>query len=222
MKNILVVLALMFSALSVNAVGFKFGIKLGALVSTVDNTNGVSDGTDMSIMNYPFISDPAVSFTGGVATKIDIYKGFGIDPEIMFQQYIGTYDRFATTGDSHITTTCNVYTLGIPVMLRYRFDLPVVSPMVFTGPVVGFRLQSTKYFSLTPSLVHVDWRVGVGAMIRENIEVSASYNYGLRNFAKYYEEYNYRNIDLKNRATCWTVALGYYFKVRGECNLSVI
>ena len=211
MKNVLIVLALMFSALSVNAVGFKFGIKLGALVSSVENTNGVSDGTNLSNLNYPFIDDWSVTFTGGASAKIDIYKGFGIDPEIMFQQFVGKYVRPEEANESRSKAKCNVYTLGIPVMLRYRYDLPVVSPMIFTGPVVGFCLQSTKYFTFTPSLVSVDWRVGVGAMIHENIEVSVSYNYGLRNFAKYYEEYNYRNTDLKNRATYWIVALGYYF-----------
>lgn len=211
MKNVLIVLALMFSALSVNAVGFKFGIKLGALVSSVDNTNGSVDGTDVSIRTYPFIDEPVVSFTGGVAAKIDLYKGFGIDPEIMFQQIVGKYNSYATTLDSHLEFKCKVFTLAVPVMLRYRLDLPVVSPMIFTGPVVGFRLQSTKYFSFDPSLVSVDWRVGIGAMIRENIEVSANYNYGLRNFAQYYEDYNLGNFDLKNRATYWTVALGYYF-----------
>ena len=55
MKNVLIVLALMFSALSVNAVGFKFGIKLGALVSSVENTNGVSDGTNLSSLKNMFI-----------------------------------------------------------------------------------------------------------------------------------------------------------------------
>ena len=211
MKNILAVLILMLSALSVNAVGFKFGIKLGALVSRVENTNGVSDGTYFSNLDYPFVGESGVSFTGGVATKIDLYKGFGIDPEIMFQQIVGKYVRSGEEDENLSQAACNAYTLSIPVMLRYRFDLPVVAPMIFTGPVMGFRLQSTKYFSFTPSLFSVDWRVGIGAMIRENIEVSASYNYGLRNFAKYYEDYNYRKIDLKNRATYWTVALGYYF-----------
>ena len=46
MKKLFLVLVLAFSALSVNAVGLKFGIKLGAVVSTVENTNGTADGTD--------------------------------------------------------------------------------------------------------------------------------------------------------------------------------
>lgn len=54
MKKLFLVLALAFFALSANAVGFKFGVKLGAVVSTVENTNGTADGTDLTQCAYPF------------------------------------------------------------------------------------------------------------------------------------------------------------------------
>ena len=213
MRKLFLVLVLAFSALSVNAVGLKFGIKLGAVVSTVENTNGTADGTDLTQCAYPFTGEPVVTFTGGLAAKIDIYKGFGIDPELMFQQISGEiYRRSVTEISGNDINKYKVTTISIPIMFRYRLDLPVVSPMVFMGPVFGLRLQSGYSYALSPTTVQTDWRVGVGAMILKNTEVAVSYNYGLNNFTDYKDEYvNAITHELHNRATYWAVTLGYYF-----------
>lgn len=213
MKKLFLLIAVVLSCFSANAVGLKFGIKLGAVLSKVENTNGMADGTDLGQCAYPFTGKSVVSFTGGLAAKIDVYKGFGIDPEIMFQQISGEiYRRAVTEKIGNDVNKYKVSTISIPVMLRYRFDLPVVAPMVFTGPVFGLRLQSGYSFALSPATVQTDWRVGVGVMIMKNTEVAVSYNYGLNNFTDYKDEYvNAITHELHNRATYWTLTLGYYF-----------
>lgn len=208
MKKLIITLALILITLSADAVGFKFGIKLGATFSKVENSNGLSDGTINSKRELPFLDKNVTGFTGGVAAKIDIIKGFGIDPEVMFQQISGKMEMRAVADDDN-TGKYRVSTLSIPLMLRYRLDLPVISPMVFTGPVFGFRLQSGYSYALSPTSVQTDWRIGLGAMIKGKTEIAFSYNHGLNNFTKYKD--GYRHIELENKATYWTVTLGYFF-----------
>lgn len=213
MKKLFCVLALALSVFSVNAVGFKFGIKLGAIMSKIENTNGAAAETDASRCAFPFIGEAVPSFTGGVAAKIDIYKGFGVDPEVAFQQVSGKMYRIAVAELSEaLVDKYKVFTISVPVMFRYRFDLPVVSPMVFTGPVFGLRLQSGYSYALSPTSVQTDWRVGAGVMVMKNTEVTVSYNYGLTNFSDYKDGYvhSYTH-ELHNRATYWMMTLGYYF-----------
>lgn len=207
-KKLIITLALLLATVSSNAVDFRFGIKLGATFSKIENSNGLSDGTAVSKRELPFLDKTVTGFTGGVAAKIDIIKGFGIDLEVMFQQISGKMEMQAVANDDN-TGKYRVSTLSIPLMLRYRLDLPVISPMVFTGPVFGFRLQSGYSYALSPSSVQTDWRVGLGAMIKHKTEIAFSYNHGLNNFTKYKK--GYRNIELENKASYWTVTLGYFF-----------
>lgn len=47
MKKLFLLITVVLSCFSANAVGLKFGIKLGAVLSKVENTNGMADGADL-------------------------------------------------------------------------------------------------------------------------------------------------------------------------------
>lgn len=213
MKKILLTVVLSMGMLAANAADFKFGIKLGATISSVENRGDITGSSESeTFRKAPFLDGNVAGFTGGVAAKIDLWKGFGIDPELMFQQISGKFNlKTIHYEDGVEDVKYKVYTLAVPVMLRYRLDLPGrFAPMVFTGPVVSFKIQSGYSYAMSPASVQCDWRAGVGMMLNKKTEIAASYNIGLGNFTKYAEE-NAGYPDISNRASYWTVTLGYFF-----------
>lgn len=215
MKRLLFVMMLFGGLLTTQAVDFRFGIKLGASFSEIENRGDVTPSSPTADVNYktPFVEDCVAGFTGGLAAKIDLWKGFGVDPEVMFHQVSGKLDMNTIHyEDSRGTVKYKVSTIGIPIMLRWRFDFPGrIAPEVFTGPVIGIKVQSGYSYALKASSVQCDWRVGVGLVHNKKTEIAAAYNVGLGNVAKYNEGQFGTRPEISNRASSWTVTLGYFF-----------
>ena len=211
MKRIFVTFCAAIVTFAAVSADLNFGIKLGASVSSVKNQD-VEGPVDVSEFDSrrPFLDDYVVNFVGGVAAKIDLWKGFGIDPEVLFQQVSGKIDfRSVSSHKEFSKANYRSFNIAIPVLLRYRLDLPGrFAPFVGTGPVVSFRLQNSYSYAIDPALVQFDWRVAAGVMINKKTEIALSYNIGLGNYAKYAKDVM---PDISNRVSYLGLTVGYLF-----------
>ncbi len=215
-KLLLLSLVLLCAAFVAYPVDFKFGVKVGATISSVSNKEAINPNN--YLFAEPFLDANSVTFTGGLISQIDLWKGFGVDPELMFQAVSSKFnhnaivERLAYEELSKIDEKkYSTYNFALPVMLRYKFDFGngLFSPKIFTGPVISFRLQNSYTVSMRSPVVQFDWRAGIGFILNKKFEVSGSYNVGLTNFAEYFSMVT--RPEIRNRAYYWAVGLGYYF-----------
>lgn len=195
---------------------FRFGIKMGAIISSVSNDDAVNPNN----FNFPepFLDNNSATFTAGLISQLDLWKGFGVDPELMFQTVSAKFNHHAIEEglpyEDLFTVEeakYNTYNLSLPVMLRYRFDIGngFFAPKIFTGPVISLRMQNSNTATMKSPLMQFDWRAGIGMILNRKFELSASYNIGLNDYAQYKNTID--KPEIHNKVSYWTVALGYYF-----------
>lgn len=194
---------------------FRFGIKMGAIISSVSNDDAVNPNN----FNFPepFLDNNSATFTAGLISQLDLWKGFGVDPELMFQTVSAKFNHHAIEEglpyEDLFTVEeakYNTYNLSLPVMLRYRFDIGngFFAPKIFTGPVISLRMQNSNTATMKSPLMQFDWRAGIGMILNRKFELSASYNIGLNDYAQYKNTID--KPEIHNKVSYWTVALGYY------------
>ena len=130
-----VILTLLVAILGIGAANaqLRFGVKAGLNLNSLHLSNVKDNLTD----------DNKAGFTGGVMAEFQIpVIGICFDLSAM-------YTHMSTTlkdGDENVGLAKNF--LEVPINLKYKIGLPVVShivtPFIFTGPSFAFRLDSNK------------------------------------------------------------------------------
>ncbi len=168
--------AIMVIAMAVPASAqFRFGPKVGIAVS------------ELHFNKSTFKDDNRTGFTGGLMTEFTVpIIGLGFDASVLYARHSGKRDN-----------------IDIPINLKYKFGLPVVSkiitPFVTTGPnfsILTKDLEGAKNFSTS-------WNFGLGVALINHIQVAASYGFGI---SKAYSE---DGVTGKDR--CWTITAAYLF-----------
>ncbi len=105
--------------------------------------------------------------------------------------------------------------IDIPINVKYKFSLPLVSkvlaPYVFTGPDFAFLTSGTGINEAWKSKkVDVAWNFGLGVELVSHLQVSASYGIGISKAAEMIGVTGGKqDIDGKNRY--WTVTAAWLF-----------
>ncbi len=123
------------------------------------------------------------------STSVDGGSGFagGLTANYIFPRYnmgIGAsvlYERRSMTASSEgIDTRFGGDFIAIPIDLKYRLPISVfhdlVSPHVFTGPDLAWRLNKAQ-----GRRFHAGWNVGVSIDAISLLEISGGYRFGLGN-----------------------------------------
>lgn len=175
---------------------FKIGPRLGVDINSLHFNKDV------------FQEDNRAGFTGGLQAEFMIPGlGFGFDASVMYVR------RSATFTDNQ-RTEVNADYIEIPVNLKYKLGLPLLSrilkPYVFTGPSFSF-LTSRRFFSdFVNKKSDTAWNFGFGVELINHLQLSASYAVGMSKALDVFHLSNEdANINGKNRY--WTVTAAWLF-----------
>ena len=178
--------------------GFRFGPRVGLEV------NKLHFNEDL------FTSDNRAGFTGGLQFEVSGLFGFGVDASVM---YVRRSAEFMSQNED--VTAKNRDYIDIPINVKYKFSLPLVSkvlaPYVFTGPDFAFLTSGTGINEAWKSKkVDVAWNFGLGVELVSHLQVSASYGIGISKAAEMIGVIGGKqDIDGKNRY--WTVTAAWLF-----------
>ncbi|MCC8119976.1 MAG: PorT family protein [Bacteroidales bacterium] len=180
---------------------FRWGIKAGVNVSSLHFSKDIySDVTN---------SNNRTGFTGGLMAEFTVpVIGIAMDASVLYTRKIVNFDNnTAGTENYH-----NDY-IEIPINLKYKFSIPVVSnfllPYLYTGPSFAF-LTSKKAISdaFKNKTTDVTWNLGLGLQLVSHLQISAQYGWGINKATEFLGATNAGNTAKTNG---WTVTAAYLF-----------
>ncbi len=195
MKKTILLFAIALMAIGVNA-QVRFGVKAGVGLNSIHLSNLSSD----------FKSENRTGFTGGLMMEVNLpLVGLGVDASAMYTRRSGAINDTEVGVRDYIS---------VPVNLKYKLSLPVVSqilkPFVFTGPEFAFNVgdKKSQYGSEYKSTT-VSWNVGLGVELLKHVQVAAAYNMGISKSITNVLGISGVESGAKDRA--WTVTAAYLF-----------
>lgn len=192
LKTVLVALLLVCgSALPASAKLLRFGPRVGVALNSMHFNDKI------------FSADNRTGFTGGVTADLHIpVVGIGLEVSAM---YVHRTAAFSYDNGKEMTAKRDYF--EIPVHLKWRLGLPVISPYIFTGPDFAFGSVGDIWGGKRNA--QTSWDLGLGIELFSHLQVSATYGIGLDKF-KLAESLPGRSGDYA-RNRCWTVTAAYMF-----------
>ena len=190
-KKLIATLLIAFVGIGVAEAQFRFGIKAGL------NVNHLSTNVKESFLD----KNNAAGWTAGVMTEFQVpVIGLCFDLSVM-------YARMNSEKELD-----NKNFIQIPLNLKYKFQLPVVSsflaPYIFTGPSFDFKLDKGTVDDFKTKTFQAVWNLGLGLELVKHLQIGASYGFGINNIIdKVYDGAN--TVKLHNNY--WTVTAAYLF-----------
>lgn len=190
--SVLLLLVALFTGFSAQA-KFGFGPKLGMNVNSLHISGGNFD------------EDNRCGFTGGLTAEyIAPMLGLGADISLMY---------------AHMKTEVNGENVSgnffeIPLHLKYKIGIPavssIISPYVFTGPSVAFKLGGDESYANTKT-AQWGWDLGLGVELIRHLQIGAGYTFGINNVARHFagDDTNVGKIKVKNNY--WTITAAWMF-----------
>lgn len=174
--------------------GFSFGPKVGL------NVNKMSFSGSKVLE-----SDNRCGFTGGLTAEfIAPILGVGADISVMY---------------SHMKTSVNGENVSgnfmeIPLHAKYKLTLPavesIISPYIFTGPSVAFKVSGEESYGNTKK-TQWGWDLGLGVELVRHLQIGAGYTFGINKLVKHlYEDVNSTH-EVKVKNNYWTVTAAWMF-----------
>lgn len=196
---LLVMIAMVAGTMSAQ---FRFGVRAGVNINSLHVKNFGSN----------FNTDNGAGFTGGIMTEFKVpIIGLGLDASLMYTRMQGSFDT-PDYGDMVVSTGKYKDFLEIPVNIKYKFQIPVVSriitPYLATGPSFAFRLGGDDSVFATKTF-QCAWNVGLGVELISHLQVGASYAFGMNNVAKSVGINTTDNIKVHNNY--WTITAAWLF-----------
>ena len=123
-------------------------------------------------------------FTGGLMLEYQFEKnGFAPDIAVTYARY---NSRLVLPDGNPRSFGRNF--IDIPLRFKYKFWLKsshyLFAPLIYTGPVVSFRLDHNDATPLKTDLMQPGWDVGLGIDAINFIQITAGYRFGLGNAVK--------------------------------------
>ncbi len=156
-------------------------------------------GTDKSI----------IGFTGGVTAEYMFYNGkIGVDLSLLYthrgeKSDLQISDEAGNTSDIKNSRDY----LDIPVNFKWKIlDNYMLSPYVFTGPQVSFRIskqQPNEYVNNKSAVFY--WNFGLGLELARSFQIAFSYGLGVTNSVDY--------IGITGRDWNLTLTAAYLFRL---------
>ncbi|MCD8387027.1 MAG: porin family protein [Bacteroidales bacterium] len=201
LKRVIVAILTLVAVAAPASAQFRWGLKVGMDINKL--TVSKSDWKNN------FDAENRTGFTGGLTSEFTIpIIGLAFDASLMYTHRVNAY----TEDDGQESTYSKDY-LSIPINLKYKFSLPVVSsflvPYVFTGPEFAVLCSKkaiqdgwkSKSFDST-------WNFGLGLQLLSKVQLAASYGIGMNKISEM--TYAGEAVDL-GRTKAWRVTLAYFF-----------
>ena len=176
---------------------FRFGIKGGVNVSTVSFSKDVVNSENVT----GFHVGPLFEFLSDLGT--------GVDFAILYSQ-----KGFYANDDSFVSDY-----LEVPVNLKMRINVPVISPYFAAGPYVNFLVAGDKERNIKDYIKNVEGQIkaksfgaglnfAAGVEVLNRIQAGLTYNWGLTNN---YSTMNGNLSDLKGKPHTWMISAALMF-----------
>ncbi|WP_297069119.1 porin family protein [uncultured Duncaniella sp.] len=201
MKSIKALLLLFVMVIGASAIPaqaqFKFGPKVGLTVNDFHFNKSVVDAENQT------------GWTAGLMAEFTV-PVIGISADLS-AMYVRRNTKFLEENEM---SKDNRDYIEIPLNIKYKFGLPVVSkflvPYVGVGPSVSF-LTSRRHISDAYKNKSVDWALnfGFGVQLLSHIDLNARYGLGLTKAVTAVSGADNAGIEGKNRY--WTISLAYLF-----------
>lgn len=201
MKSIKALLLLFVMVIGASAIPaqaqFKFGPKVGLTVNDFHFNKSVVDAENQT------------GWTAGLMAEFTV-PVIGISADLS-AMYVRRNTKFLEENEM---SKDNRDYIEIPLNIKYKFGLPVVSkflvPYVGVGPSVSF-LTSRRHISDAYKNKSVDWALnfGFGVQLLSHIDPNARYGLGLTKAVTAVSGADNAGIEGKNRY--WTISLAYLF-----------
>lgn len=177
---------------------FKIGPRVGLTVNELHFNKSITD------------TDNQTGWTAGLTTEFTVpVVGIGFDLSAM---YVRRNAKFLS--ENKLTKDNRDY-IEIPLNLKYKFSIPVVSkvlaPYLGVGPSVSF-LTSKRNIEGAYQNKSVDWALnfGFGVQLFSHLDVNARYGVGLTKAVQTVSSQN-TNAGIEGKNRYWTVSLAYLF-----------
>ncbi|MDE6116091.1 MAG: porin family protein [Duncaniella sp.] len=177
---------------------FKIGPRVGLTVNELHFNKSITD------------TDNQTGWTAGLTTEFTVpVIGIGFDLSAM---YVRRNAKFLS--ENKLTKDNRDY-IEIPLNLKYKFSIPVVSkvlvPYLGVGPSVSF-LTSKRNIEGAYQNKSVDWALnfGFGVQLFSHLDVNARYGVGLTKAVQTVSSQN-TNAGIEGKNRYWTVSLAYLF-----------
>lgn len=198
-KAILLTLVMIISASAIPAQAqFKFGPKVGLTVNDFHFNKSVMDAENQT------------GWTAGLMTEFTVpVIGLGFDLSAMYVRRNSEFMR-----ENNLTKDNRDY-IEIPLNLKYKFSLPLISkilvPYLGVGPSVSF-LTSRRHIENAYKNKSVDWAMnfGFGVQLLSHIDVNARYGLGMSKAVKLIDS-GAGNGDIDGKNRYWTISVAYLF-----------
>ena len=200
MKKILVPLMILVMGVGVANAQFKFGVKAGLNINNLH-------------LNHPdqmLDADNGTGWTAGLMTEFQFpILGICIDLSLMYTRM--NSDLEYEMNDQSVK---NKNFLEVPLNIKYKFQLPVVSsflaPYLFTGPAFAFKLDKNTLNDFKTKTCQVAWNVGLGLEFVKHLQIGASYGFGINNIIDKLPV-GVQTTDVKTKNNYWTITAAYLF-----------
>lgn len=198
-KAILLTLVMIIGASALPAQAqFKFGPKVGLTVNDFHFNKSVMDAENQT------------GWTAGLMTEFTVpVIGLGFDLSAMYVRRNSEFMR-----ENNLTKDNRDY-IEIPLNLKYKFSLPLISkilvPYLGVGPSVSF-LTSRRHIENAYKNKSVDWAMnfGFGVQLLSHIDVNARYGLGMSKAVKLIDS-GAGNGDIDGKNRYWTISVAYLF-----------
>lgn len=207
----LIIVAMLICAGSADAKILSFGLKAGLNVNKLHfNKSAIGDLTTNS---------NSAGWEAGVMVEANVpIIGLGFDLSLMYARMNNSSQAIFQNTTDHTFSAFNGEEVGknfimIPINVKYKFNLPVVSnylvPYIFTGPDFAFRLNKNTFKDMKTRTCQVAWNVGLGIELIKHLQIGASYGFGINNVAEKVFKTNTPELKVKNNY--WTVTAAWLF-----------
>ena len=187
---------------------FRWGVRLGTEVNSMR--------LDKSVFN----NENRAGFTGGLMCEFTVpIIGVGFDLSAMYVHRVSNSTVTTSNADDAALVESsrfkNRYYIEIPLNLKYKLSLPVVSkilvPYVTTGP--SFSVLTSKR-AITEAYknkaLDVAWNFGLGLQFFNHLQVSASYGIGLNKTVEFIGVTN-ATAPIEGKNNYWTITAAWLF-----------
>lgn len=207
-KVIVALTAILIFTGSANAKIINLGIKAGMNVNKISLNNFVHELT---------APENSVGWEAGVMAEFNVpVIGLCLDASLMYARMNNTSSFTYIVNEEGKKKTqyfANNF-IQIPINIKYKFQLPVVSsffaPYIFTGPEFGFKLDKNTLNDIQNKTCQVAWNIGLGLQFFKHLQIGASYAFGINNIAGNIVT-DLETVDLKARNNYWSVTAAWLF-----------
>lgn len=200
LKKVIVALLVAVMGFGVAEAQFRFGIKAGLNLNTLE----------LKDLKSNLDSENGVGWTGGVMTEFQVpIIGLCFDLSLMYTRMNASSNMFT---EDNKEFAYNKNFLQVPLNLKYKLSLPavghIVAPYIFTGPSFAFKLDKNLVDDIKTKTCQIAWNIGLGLELIRHIQVGASYGFGINNIVPK-NLLNAKDLDMKN--SYWTITAAYLF-----------